>query len=786
MPQTELQTKTQTQVSSATTVAASLMVAVSSVALFVAWGMMSILAMQSLLPANEPAAGGGAALVEQPNPKNHGPQKFIVISGYPIDGTAMTYTKEQVLDAVVNDADSVVNFYRENSFGQVAMVGVDGNPINADDVFGPYALDVAATGKPVCEGGLQIAAFRRVAQDAALPDGLRVIFITTKSCGHGGISGHYDFSTPQKPLRVTFSTAYSVNSGNVGTEKGTIAHEVGHTFGFSEGSYLACDPSPLVRPEDCPRVGNDTYGDPYDVMGSRLKLGQSNASQMDNATWLMEDANAPHRIVTVSPATLPPGNTYELSPISSTAPGLKAIKIPHGFRLNTHAAQGYEYDYLYVEWHVPAGLDAAVAQQTTEYPTDIFNGALLHLSYSRLIHPQPVSVLCESLQSGLAKCQKPLHTALPYGQTYTDPNTGTTLQVGSPTPEGLLPVQITHLGRTDFDPPQNLQLAEVARPAPCTATYRATAEDASGIPRIALTLRTVAGVVTTVERAGSPAEIDVDLSAYYLGWLGFKAYDDAKRTGGIFENLSSSSLGVDVSDEVCTQQNPLPRVTVSSPDLPAPFDTAEQLPYRKDNTYPYYYYGLQFPGSLQSPIPLTFRVTDDVGLNSTALYEYFNYSGADSGGYPTRYTRDKLLTGDPLYGVSVHEVSQTLTLDPGTHFFSFEAANTNGKMTKVKFFLDVAPPPPFTRGEVDGDGVLKITDAIQILDYLFLGNIKDISCKDAADANDDGIVNISDAKFLLDYMFTGNVLEIPEPFKACGLDPTPADNLGCKSFLLCQ
>ena len=107
-------------------------------------------------------------------------------------------------------------------------------------------------------------------------------------------------------------------------------------------------------------------------------------------------------------------------------------------------------------------------------------------------------------------------------------------------------------------------------------------------------------------------------------------------------------------------------------------------------------------------------------------------------------------------------------------------------MTKVKFFLDVAPPPPFTRGEVDGDGVLKITDAIQILDYLFLGNIKDISCKDAADANDDGIVNISDAKFLLDYMFTGNVLEIPEPFKACGLDPTPADNLGCKSFLLCQ
>ena len=52
---------------------------------------------------------------------------------------------------------------------------------------------------------------------------------------------------------------------------------------------------------------------------------------------------------------------------------------------------------------------------------------------------------------------------------------------------------------------------------------------------------------------------------------------------------------------------------------------------------------------------------------------------------------------------------------------------------------------PFVRGDVDLTGTLSITDAVRILQYLFLetGESSRISCDDAADVDDSGAIDVS-------------------------------------------
>jgi len=75
--------------------------------------------------------------------------------------------------------------------------------------------------------------------------------------------------------------------------------------------------------------------------------------------------------------------------------------------------------------------------------------------------------------------------------------------------------------------------------------------------------------------------------------------------------------------------------------------------------------------------------------------------------------------------------------------------------------------PAIRRGDADGDARRSITDAIHILDYLFLG-VRELDCPDAADANDDGLVNVTDGVFLLGVLFLGT----QPPWTDCELDRT--------------
>lgn len=91
---------------------------------------------------------------------------------------------------------------------------------------------------------------------------------------------------------------------------------------------------------------------------------------------------------------------------------------------------------------------------------------------------------------------------------------------------------------------------------------------------------------------------------------------------------------------------------------------------------------------------------------------------------------------------------------------------------EIEILPFVFPPPPlFIRGDVDFNSALQITDAINLLDFLFAGGPSPI-CSDAADANDSGAIDVSDVIFLLDFLFQFGALPAP-PYPNPGIDPTP-------------
>ena len=84
----------------------------------------------------------------------------------------------------------------------------------------------------------------------------------------------------------------------------------------------------------------------------------------------------------------------------------------------------------------------------------------------------------------------------------------------------------------------------------------------------------------------------------------------------------------------------------------------------------------------------------------------------------------------------------------------------------------------FSRGDVDEDEAVNLTDAIRILAYLFQGGTAP-RCLDSADTDDNGRLDLTDAMLLLQLLFQGTGESILYPGGLVpGRDPTP-DELGC-------
>ncbi|MCH2373284.1 MAG: hypothetical protein MK538_03815, partial [Planctomycetes bacterium] len=97
--------------------------------------------------------------------------------------------------------------------------------------------------------------------------------------------------------------------------------------------------------------------------------------------------------------------------------------------------------------------------------------------------------------------------------------------------------------------------------------------------------------------------------------------------------------------------------------------------------------------------------------------------------------------------------------------------------------LEAEQLPVYRRGDVNGNG-LALSDAMLILGHLFSATAVPPACEKSADVDDSGVLNVRDPLWILLYLFAGGGAP-PEPFLACGGDPTP-DDLKCASPPVCE
>ena len=124
----------------------------------------------------------------------------------------------------------------------------------------------------------------------------------------------------------------------------------------------------------------------------------------------------------------------------------------------------------------------------------------------------------------------------------------------------------------------------------------------------------------------------------------------------------------------------------------------------------------------------------------------------------------------PVGGATQVALSDDEQQSDVTNIFIVDGLNEDPALrsSNVRILSPNPAPELFLRGEVNGDDVIDITDAINILSYLFSGSFSP-DCLDPLDVDDGGAVDISDAIRLLSYLFTGGASP-STPFPRVGYD----------------
>ena len=96
------------------------------------------------------------------------------------------------------------------------------------------------------------------------------------------------------------------------------------------------------------------------------------------------------------------------------------------------------------------------------------------------------------------------------------------------------------------------------------------------------------------------------------------------------------------------------------------------------------------------------------------------------------------------------------------------------------------PPggPQFRRGDVDDSGGMQLTDAIFVLNHLFLGSDTP-TCRETADVDDDGQLAITDAISILNFLFLGGDPPAAPGPADCGPDGDDSPDVTCEAYTSC-
>ncbi|EJG1628708.1 cadherin-like domain-containing protein [Vibrio parahaemolyticus] len=287
----------------------------------------------------------------------------------------------------------VNDFYQENSYGKTWLSG---------QVAGWYTLPVS---NQMCDyPSVQAEADKMARADGVvLEDYQRIIYIMTQSGCAGGGSATTGKTFP--------SRAYI--DGTLSAR--VIAHEFGHNLGLSHAKALDCGDASVSN--NCSVI---EYGDSYDVMGTP-DMGYINTYYKERMGWL-NDAESPN-ILTATQDGLYEIAEYETQDITQNI----ALKIPRGVNPNSGLKE-----WFYVEYRQAMGYDQFLDDRSYMlFRGDVTDGVIVRLveegaEESYILHMKP-----DSDYSQVYGRKDWKDTALPVGDSFTDPVSGLTINLAS-------------------------------------------------------------------------------------------------------------------------------------------------------------------------------------------------------------------------------------------------------------------------------------------------------------------------------------------------------------------
>tara|TARA_Y100001934_G_scaffold272653_1_gene361324 strand:- start:70 stop:1167 length:1098 start_codon:yes stop_codon:yes gene_type:complete len=363
----------------------------------------------------------------------------------------------------------------------------------------------------------------------------------------------------------------------------------------------------------------------------------------------------------------------------------------------------------------------------------------------------PVSLLFDPYrvegEMDLLDTYEPYTVALPFGESYTLPLSGTQITIEEAADGESMDIDV-QLGRTDFTRPFISSFGvDQAESSACDIVVRGDVWDDSGISELILLVEHTSGLLNEYEQVFLPAENGafeyvLDARRFAGGEATIIAYDDASSTGGLAPN-NGSGLIIDLPDNHEGQ-----RCDVTPPSLTIRADEGAQV---------------------HRPFDLEFEVDD-----ASTLIEVRLEAQALEGDVAFGETELLFFHADDFDRLRSLDESVPLELTPGRYLITLTAIDAHGYGETLQQTIEVLPGIRFLRGDTNGDGYTNESDISYLKDWLFYDG-QAPACADAADANGDGVIDMSDIFYLSSHLVDGYTIKLPD---SPGLDLTKDERCG--------
>ena len=656
----------------------------------------------------------------------------------------------------LNEQPRLKRYLERDSFGQASVLGPDGDPGNQSTFLGPYTISQWDCTDTHGSAQTLVNELEALVDFSSLATGTRLmIFFPSRiainpdgsNCWYDGVSTWMTLTS--QDFVGELETVLTVVLEH---EVQTWLHELGHGFGAGHAGRAQCDDYswhqlPLAMNtaeyQGTSSCGSAAYSDFLGYMGNdsaELRtVTNSNAIHKSAFGWLSEDLAAPHRIERVTES-----GTYNLvSSSEETVSGLKALRVKVG--QNTD---------LVIEFRSPLNqdgtptFDAEVLGNSFLIPTvdeSLFLGAMLTRSRRGFGHTYSLLFDADRLPTEPdLMTLLPKNFTLPFGQSYTEPNSGTIISVGSSASNPIVEVVV---GRQDFKGPviegPFINLAESTN---CLTTYYGSVIDEES--------EVISAVAKFFEQDGDeapflPISLELDESGNFQFQLSNTEYHSRKVKIFATDNASAPGIGNAPNNTTVSPITPL----ASGDYCNNPPSWAQIL--------------TELNPVMYSPFPVEILFYDDLEIRDISMELAPVPTGA-----PILFEFHML----PLFSEYLYQ--GTFSGPPGMYRLVIAMSDAGNPLHYVVYYLFEVRERPFLRGDANRDGTVDIADAMTILST-FLGGEEweSLVCQKAADANDDGAVDIADPIYLLDYLLGGGSAP-PEPFPQEGPDLT-SDELTC-------